>query len=31
MTSRFGGDTVALGAAMLPLNAIVNQPRKDRA
>ncbi|MET4639183.1 ROK family transcriptional regulator [Mycetocola sp. 2940] len=26
--SRFGGDTVALGAAMLPLNAIVNEPRK---
>jgi len=25
--SRFGGDTVALGAAILPLNAVVNQPR----
>lgn len=28
--SHFGGDTVALGAAMLPLNAIVNEPRKAR-
>jgi predicted NBD/HSP70 family sugar kinase len=26
--SRFGGDTVALGAAMLPLNEIVNEPRR---
>lgn len=28
--SKFGGDTVALGAAMLPLNEIVNEPRKAR-
>jgi predicted NBD/HSP70 family sugar kinase len=25
--SKFGGDTVALGAAILPLNAVLNQPR----
>lgn len=29
--SKFGGDTVALGAAMLPLNEIVNEPRRARA
>ena len=28
--SRFGGDTVALGAAMLPLNAVVDEPARDR-
>ncbi|TFC06366.1 ROK family transcriptional regulator [Cryobacterium mannosilyticum] len=29
--SKFGGDTVALGAAMLPLNEIVNEPRRASA
>lgn len=28
--SRFGGDTVALGAAMLPLSQIVNEPHRVR-
>jgi len=28
---HFGGDTVALGAAMLPLSAIINEPRGTRA
>lgn len=27
---RFGGDTVALGAAMMPLNALINEPRGAR-
>lgn len=27
--SKFGGDTVALGAAILPLNAVLNQPRAN--
>jgi predicted NBD/HSP70 family sugar kinase len=27
---RFGGDTVAIGAAMMPLNALLNEPRGSR-
>jgi predicted NBD/HSP70 family sugar kinase len=27
--SKFGGDTVALGAAILPLHAVLNQPRAN--
>ena len=29
--SRFGGDTVALGAAMLPLNTVIDEPARDRS
>ena len=28
---RFGGDTVALGAAMMPLEALIAEPRGTRA
>ena len=28
---RFGGDTVALGAAMMPLQALLSEPRRARA
>jgi predicted NBD/HSP70 family sugar kinase len=28
---RFGGDTVALGAAMMPLHALLNEPRGTRS
>jgi predicted NBD/HSP70 family sugar kinase len=28
---RFGGDTVALGAAMMPLEALLNEPRGSRS
>lgn len=28
---RFGGDTVALGAAMMPLGALMNEPRGNRS